>query len=210
MKKVIGINGSPRMNWNSAKMLDSALNGASQAGCATKRIDLYKLNYTGCRSCFACKRLDSPGFGRCAVADDLKPVLDEILSADGLILSSPIYFGGDPGMVRSFCERLWFPSHTYSTDDTVAYDRHLKIALIYTMNVPRQEFYDEFIRSEADKFSSMVGETSVLCAVDTLQFDDYSKYSSSAFDPEHKRQVHETIFPEDLERAYRLGKELLG
>ena len=51
MKKVIGINGSPRMNWNSAKMLDSALKGASEAGYETKRIDLYKLNYTGCRSC---------------------------------------------------------------------------------------------------------------------------------------------------------------
>ena len=70
MKKVIGINGSPRMNWNSSKMLDSALKGASEAGYETKRIDLYRLNYTGCRSCFACKRLGSPGFGRCAVADE--------------------------------------------------------------------------------------------------------------------------------------------
>ena len=210
MKKIIGINGSPRMNWNSAKMLDSALKGASDAGYETKRIDLYRLSYTGCRSCFACKRLGSPGFGRCAVNDDLKPVLDEILEADGLIISSPIYFGSTPGMVRSFCERLWFPSHTYSRDDTVAYDRHLKIALIYTMNVPRQEFYDDFIASEKGKFSSMVGDTTVLCALDTLQFDDYSKYSSSAFDPVHKEEVHRDRFPQDLENAYRLGRDLLG
>ena len=210
MKKVIGINGSPRMNWNSAKMLDSALKGASEAGCETKRIDLYRLNYTGCRSCFACKRLGSPGFGRCAVADDLKPVLDEILESDGLIVSSPISFGTAPGMVRSFCERLWFPSHTYSTDGTVAYDRHLRIALIYTMNVPRQEFYDDFIESEKEKFSSMVGETSVLCALDTMQFDDYSKYSSSAFDPVRKKESNETRFPQDLARAYELGRDLLG
>ncbi|MBR5070557.1 MAG: flavodoxin family protein [Oscillospiraceae bacterium] len=210
MKKVIGINGSPRMNWNSAKMLDSALKGASEAGYETKRIDLYKLNYTGCRSCFACKRLDSPGFGRCAVADDLKPVLDEILESDGLIISSPVYFGSDPGMVRSFCERLWFPSHTYSTDGTVAYDRHLRVALIYTMNVPRQEFYEEFIESEKEKFSSMVGETSVLCALDTLQFDDYSRYSSSAFDPVRKQESRDTRFPQDLANAYRLGRELLS
>ena len=190
-------------------MLDSALKGAADKGIETKRIDLYRLNYTGCRSCFSCKRLGSPGFGRCAVNDDLKPVLDEILEADGLIVASPVYSGSDPGMVRSFFERLWFPSHTYSTDDSVAYDLHLRVGLIYTMNVPSPEFYSEFLDSQEEKFRSMVGETKVLCAVDTLQFDDYSRYSSSAFDPAHKQEVHDTAFPDDLRRAYLLGSTLL-
>lgn len=210
MARIIGVNGSPRMDWNSAKMLDSALKGAADKGIETKRIDLYRLNYTGCRSCFSCKHLGSKGFGRCAVRDDLKPVLDEILESDGLIVASPVYFGSDPGMVRSFFERLWFPSHTYSTDDSVAYDLHLKVGLIYTMNVPSSDFYSEFLESQKEKFSSMVGETTVLCAVDTLQFDDYSRYSSSAFDPEHKARSRRENFPSDLERAYSLGSSLLG
>ena len=210
MARIIGVNGSPRIDRNSAKMLDSALKGASDAGIETKRIDLYRLNFTGCRSCFACKRLGADTFGKCAFADDLKPVLEEILSSDGLILSSPVYFGSDPGTVRSFCERLWFPSHTYSTDGSVAYDLHLKVALIYTMNVPSSSFYEGFIEDEREKFSSMVGPTTVLCATDTLQFDDYSKYSSSAFDPAHKKAVHDDSFPEDLRRAYELGRTLLG
>lgn len=210
MSRIVGINGSPRMGWNSAKMLESALKGAADKGIETKRIDLYRLHYTGCRSCFSCKRLGSPGFGRCAVNDDLKPVLDEIMESDGLIVSSPVYFGSDPGMVRSFFERLWFPSHTYSRDDTVAYDLHLKIGLIYTMNVPSSDLYSDFLESQKDKFSSMVGETTVLCAADTLQFDDYSKYSSSAFDPKHKLAVHESSFADDLLRAYQMGQTLLG
>ena len=210
MRRIIGINGSPRINWNSAKMLDSALKGAADKGIETKRIDLYKLKYTGCRSCFSCKRLGSPGFGRCAVNDELKPVLDEILDSDGLIVSSPVYFGSDPGMVRSFFERLWFPSHTYSSDETVAYDLHLKVGLIYTMNVPSAHYYTEFLESQKNKFDSMVGETEVLCATDTLQFDDYSKYSSSAFDPVHKLEVHESSFADDLRRAYQMGQTLLG
>ncbi len=210
MSRIIGINGSPRAAWNSAQMLDSALKGAADKGIEVERIDLYKLNYTGCRSCFACKRLGSPGFGRCAVADDLKPVLDKVLASDGLIVSSPVYFGSDPGTVRAFFERLWFPSHTYSTDGTVAYDRHLKVGLIYTMNVPTPDFYTEFLESQKEKFSSMVGETRILCAADTLQFDDYSKYSSAAFDPQRKAASRRDVFPEDLKRAYELGSSLLG
>ena len=210
MSRIIGINGSPRANWNSAKLLDNALQGAKDNGADVKRIDLYSLNYTGCRSCFACKLLGSPTFGKCAFNDDLKPVLEDILSADGLIISSPIYFGSVPGMVRSFCERLWFPSHTYSTDGSVAYDLHLKVGLMYSMNVPSDSFYADFIESEKEKFSSMVGPAAVFSAVDTLQFSDYSKYASSAFDPEHKKQIHEKSFPEDLSRAYEFGRSLLG
>ena len=210
MSRIIGINGSPRANWNSAKLLDSALHGAKDNGADVRRIDLYSLNYTGCRSCFACKLLGSPTFGRCAINDDLKPVLEDILSADGLIISSPIYFGSAPGMVRSFCERLWFPSHTYSTDGSVAYDLHLKVGLMYSMNVPSDSFYTDFIESEKEKFSSMVGPTAVFSAVDTLQFSDYSKYASAAFNAEHKKQHHEESFPEDLSRAYEFGRSLLG
>ncbi|MBQ8994207.1 MAG: flavodoxin family protein [Oscillospiraceae bacterium] len=210
MSRIIGINGSPRINWNCAQALDKALEGAAAAGAEVFRHDLYRLSYTGCRSCFACKRIGSPSFGKCSVQDDLKPVLDDILRADGLILSSPIYFGSDPGVVRSFCERLWFPSHTYSTDGTVAYDRHLTVGLIYTMNVPTDTYYSRFLETEKGMFEEMVGPTQILSITDTLQFEDYSKYASAAFDPDHKRQHHDQVFSNDLERAYEFGKALLG
>lgn len=54
--KVIAINGSPRKNWNTHKLLNAALEGAKSMGAETEIIHLYDLNYTGCRSCFACKR----------------------------------------------------------------------------------------------------------------------------------------------------------
>ena len=73
--KVIGLNGSPRKNWNSAQMLEHALKGAAEAGAETELIHLIDLNATGCRSCFACKRLGGKSFGRCAVQDDLHDIL---------------------------------------------------------------------------------------------------------------------------------------
>ena len=56
--KAIVLNASPRKNCNTAQLLKAAQQGAEQAGAETEYIDLYDLNFTGCRSCLACKRKD--------------------------------------------------------------------------------------------------------------------------------------------------------
>lgn len=63
MKKILILNGGPRMHNNTAKLLAAAGEGAVSAGASTETIDLYKLNFTDCRSCLACKnkRWPSPG-----------------------------------------------------------------------------------------------------------------------------------------------------
>ena len=66
--KVLGFNGSPRKNWNTAMLLEKALEGAASEGAETELIHLYELNYKGCISCFACKTREAvsshPGFAR--------------------------------------------------------------------------------------------------------------------------------------------------
>ena len=114
--KVIAINGSPRKKWNTARLLEHALKGAESMGAETKLIHLYDLDYKGCMSCFACKLKGGESFGRCAVNDDLAPILEEIKSADAFILGSPIYFGDVTGEMRSFLERLLFPNPIYIND----------------------------------------------------------------------------------------------
>lgn len=84
--KVIGVNGSPRKDWNTATLLNRALEGAISQGAETELIHLYDINYKGCISCFACKLKDGKSYGRCAVADDLAPVLKKVAEADALIL----------------------------------------------------------------------------------------------------------------------------
>ncbi len=69
--KVIAINGSPRETWNTATLLQKALDGAKSMGADTKLIHLYDLNFKGCSSCFACKRKGSGYIGHCAMKDDL-------------------------------------------------------------------------------------------------------------------------------------------
>ena len=131
--KVIGINGSPRKNRNSATVLKEALKGAESAGAETEKIDLFSLKYTGCLSCFSCKRLGGESFARCALKDDLTEVLEKILEADAVIISAPIYYADVPGAVRNLYERLLFPPNLYSVDGSTGYTRRIPVGLIYTM-----------------------------------------------------------------------------
>lgn len=88
--KAIAINGSPRKNWNTATLLKKSLEGAASIGAETELIHLYDLDFKGCNSCFACKRIESNLNGYCVMKDDLTEVLKTILSSDILIIGSPI------------------------------------------------------------------------------------------------------------------------
>ena len=107
--KVIAINGSPRKNWNTATMLEKALEGTASEGAETELIHLYDLNFKGCTSCFACKLKDGKSYGKCAMKDELTHVLDKLKDVDAVILGSPIYLGNCTGEMRSFMERFIFP-----------------------------------------------------------------------------------------------------
>jgi multimeric flavodoxin WrbA len=111
---VIAINGSPRKHWNTATVLEQALEGAKTKGATTEIVHLYDLDYKGCHSCFECKKIGGKSYGRCAVKDGLTPLLDRALAADALICGTPVYFGAETGEMRSFLERLMFPVATYT------------------------------------------------------------------------------------------------
>lgn len=83
------LNASPGKAWNTAKPLKSAAEGAKSAGSEVDYIDLYDLNFTGCRSCMLCKR---EGAQRCRRywKDDLSPIIDKIFRAGALLIDTAI------------------------------------------------------------------------------------------------------------------------
>lgn len=206
--KLIGINGSPRKDWNCGKALDAALEGAASAGAEVKRYDLFDLNFSGCKSCFGCKLLGGPSFCKCALQDDLTDILAEILEADALIVSAPIYYSDVPGAVRNFYERILFPANLYEMGKS-GYNRRIKVGLIYTMGAPDPAMNGSLAEKDKVMFDMFVGDTEILNILDTYQFDDYSKYASAMFDPVAKKQRHETVFPEDCQKAYEMGKRMV-
>lgn len=206
--KLLIVNGGPRLRgWNTAAMLAAAADGARAAGAEVETVNLYALDFKGCRSCFACQRVGAAA--RCAARDDLQPVLDRVLEADALLVGSPIYFGDVTGETRSFFERLWFPGLAYDKARTVKYKKRKPVGLVFTMNVPSDAQYAALFAQLSGTMERFFGPTEVLTATDTLQFDDYGKYVSDMFDAEAKRRRHETVFPEDLARAAALGRRLV-
>jgi multimeric flavodoxin WrbA len=206
--KVIGINGGPRKNWNTAKMLEEALAGASDNGAETKLYHLYDIDFKGCTSCFACKRLGGASYGQCGMRDGLTEVLADFLSADAVFVGSPIYFGDVTGELRSFLERLWFAGLAYSSDHMVLYPRRIPVKLIFTMNAPFENFHKSLNESMLGAMERFIGPAELLEAVDTLQFDDYAKYETSMFNVSAKLKRHKTAFPLDCKKAYELGKKV--
>ena len=134
MKKIIIIDGGPRKNMNTAKLLQQFAEGAKSAGndVEVKTIRLYDLDYKGCMSCMACK-LKGKAQNICRFKDALTPLLEEIAQADGLVLGSPIYFGEVTGQIRAFLERLAFPWLSYN-DYSLTAPKRIPVVLVETMN----------------------------------------------------------------------------
>ena len=211
--QAIGINGSPRKSWNTAILLRKALAGAKSKGAKTEFVHLYDLSYKGCISCFSCKKIGGRSYGRCAVKDELTPVLKRIAEAQVLILGSPLYFQTESGEMRSFMERLLFPYVTYTPERACIFPGETRTALIYTMNVSEENMaayhQDVSVAASRGVMTRVFGNCEALLSTDTLQFSDYSKYVSTLFDPVAKARRHEEVFPRDCERAYEMGARLV-
>ena len=205
--KVLALNSSARKNGNSATMLKHAIEGAKETGAETRLVNLFDLNFKGCRGCESCKLLGGKSFGRCAQRDDLTPVLTETIDSDVLLMASPIYFNDVAGTLRSYLERLWFPTITYTKERKLLYPKRIKVGMIFTTNAP-SKFYADFYAGFVSTSSRLIGQTEYVTAEDTWQFDDYSKYAADMFDVEAKRRRHEEVFPEECRKAYDMGKRL--
>ena len=196
--KVIAFNGSPRKKWNTATLLEKALEGAASQGAETELIHLYDLSFKGCVSCFSCKTIGGKSYGKCAVKDDLTPVFDKIEKADGIILGSPVYLGAVTGAMRSFLERLVFPYLVYDGASTL-FPKKINTGFIYTMNMTETALQsgrlglDKHVSATEMFLKRIFGASESLLVTDTYQFDDYSKVFAPQFDAEHKAKRQSEI-----------------
>ena len=211
MKSIIIVNGSPRKNQNTAKMCESFANGVKEADGEAEIINLYDVDFKGCRSCFSCKLKDGKSFGRCAYPDGLTPILDKISKADGLVVASPIYCSDVTGVTRCFIERLTFPFFEYKEGYPSIAPKKLKTAMIYTMNVTENlsnQMYPDMYDKTEFMITTVFEKPVRIFAYDTYQFSDYDKYVVEVFDKNKKLKQKEEQFPKDLQKAFEAGKNM--
>ncbi len=206
-KRIIAVNAGPRMGWNTETLITGASKGAESAGATIERFNLFRLEkYTGCISCFGCKKEQFKG--HCICKDGLTPVLDAIREADGLIIGSPNYLGEMTASFRALYERLIFQNLTYSMNPICCNEHMIPVLLIMTSNSP-DTGYQELIRNYQQTLGIFVGPTEVFVSGDTQQLKDYSKTDWPwYFDAEAKYKRHETVFPEECKEIFTLGAKM--
>jgi len=207
-KKIVIVNAGPRKGWNTDTLLSEAAKGAEESGATVEWFDMYRLDkFTGCISCFGCKKRANKG--QCVCRDGLKPVLDAIRGSDGVVIGSPNYLGNLTASFRALYERLVFQSLTYNMDQPCINKHPVPVLLVMTSNAPDSAYLrllDDY-RKTLDRF---VGPTEVFVSGDTMQLEDYSKtdWPWSMFDPQAKKERHDTVFPQECEKIRAIGKAM--
>ena len=103
MKKVLLINGSPHEKGNTYFALNEAAKTLNEAGLKT---EIVWIGVKPVRGCIACGGCVNAGDGHCVFNDDLcNEVIDKLNEADGLIVGSPVYYGGKPAAAVAVCRR---------------------------------------------------------------------------------------------------------
>jgi multimeric flavodoxin WrbA len=150
--KVLLINGSPRENGNTFTALSEVAKTLNAEGIDTEIIHLGKKAVQGCIACGWCGRT-----GRCTYHDDLyyqvmRSVKDGI---DGLIIGSPVYYGGPNGSLCALLDRVFYslgPDLQYKPGASVvvcrrggasaAFDRLNKYFTILNMPVVSSQYWN--------------------------------------------------------------------
>lgn len=209
-KHIIAVNAGPRKGWNTDTLITEAVKGAESAGATVEKFDLFRLEkYTGCISCFGCKREQNKG--HCVCRDGLTQVLDAIRASDGLIIGSPNYLSEMTASFRALYERLVFQNLTYNRETPCCNQKPIPVLLIMTSNAP-DTAYTNLLQNYQRTLSGFVGPTELLVSGETLQLKDYSKldWPWTIYDPDARKLRHETVFPQECKKAYEMGAALVA
>jgi len=103
--KAVGIVGSPRQGGNTEILTAHCLKAMAEEGLDTELIRLAGLDIRGCNACGYCFENDG-----CSIEDDLQPIFAKMLTADAIIVASPVYFGSATALVKGLLERAGYMS----------------------------------------------------------------------------------------------------
>jgi len=103
MSKIVAVVSSPRKDANSETILKSMIAAAEGKGHGVKVFNVAAMkDRRGCIACMGCKKA-----GKCVLKDEITPVLDAIREADGVMLSTAVYFGQPTGQYRLLEDRFF-------------------------------------------------------------------------------------------------------
>lgn len=105
-KKVLVLSASPRKGGNSDTLCNQFMKGAEESGNNTEKIYVSSQKIGYCTACYACRENSV-----CIQKDDMNKILDKMVKADVIVLSTPVYFYSMDGQLKTLIDRT-LPRYT--------------------------------------------------------------------------------------------------
>ena len=100
-KKVLILSGSPRKNGNSDILCDEFMRGAVESGNHVEKIRVAAKKVAPCSACYYFR----DNGGKCVHNDDMAEILQKMIDADVIVLSSPVYFYSIDAQLKAVIDR---------------------------------------------------------------------------------------------------------
>lgn len=113
--RIVTILGSHKKNGKTATALVLAEKKLKFQRHKITRINVAEYQINACRGCYTC--MQSRDMPSCVIKDDMNNIFSEIISADAIILSSPVYFFGLTAQIKALVDRIFCLSNTSLLDE---------------------------------------------------------------------------------------------
>lgn len=102
MGRILGIVCSPRNGGNTEILVHKALLSTEESNIESDIITLANKRIFPCDGCARCRDTNE-----CRIQDDMQEIYPKMLSADGLLVASPVYFWNISGLAKIFVDRTY-------------------------------------------------------------------------------------------------------
>lgn len=108
--KVLIINGSPRINGNTAIAIREMETIFKESGVEAETVQIGNKDVRGCIACGHCFEA-----GKCVFDDVVNELAPKFEEADGLVVASPVYYASANATLIALLDRLFYSTHFSKT-----------------------------------------------------------------------------------------------
>ena len=103
MSKIIVLNGSPRKNGNTEKLVNAFVKGAQSAGHHVKVFSVTDTKVNACTGCDYCVKND----GECVQKDEMQDIYQALYDGDAVVFASPSYYYAWTAQLKAIVDRFY-------------------------------------------------------------------------------------------------------
>lgn len=130
MSNILVLTGSKRKNGNTDLLAKAFAKGAQQNN-NVEIMSVADYNINPCTGCNACFNIKDSSSSWCCQHDDMDKIYDKIMTADVLVIASPVYFYGISASLKAVIDRFHTPKRSQ------LHIKKLALLLVGAANLPQ-------------------------------------------------------------------------